>query len=295
MTVSADQVRSVVAAQLPRYRVDSVAVSGAGSDNTAFEVNGELIVRFSKEPDPAARADRVIREARLLAAVADISPIPVPRPTFTVAELGCLAYFKIPGVPLLDVPEPQRMRRATSVAAALGELLTALHAAPVDRMAELVDLDEQPMLEWRSEAAANYAAVAKYLPMIYRHTVEAWLATPPPADTHAPAFSHNDLGIEHVLVDPAGWPVTGVIDWSDAAIIDPAFDFGRIHRDLGPAAVDAALRSYGVDIDGISGLRERAAFFARCSVLEDLAYGMETGQRAYIDKCRTAMAWLYPK
>jgi len=30
--------------------------------------------------------------------------------------------------------------------------------------------------------------------------------------------------------------VTGIIDWSDAAIVDPAHDFGLLHRDLGPAA-----------------------------------------------------------
>jgi aminoglycoside phosphotransferase (APT) family kinase protein len=34
-------------------------------------------------------------------------------------------------------------------------------------------------------------------------------------------LSHNDLGIEHVLVDPATLEVTGVVDWSDAAIVDP--------------------------------------------------------------------------
>ena len=81
---------------------------GEGSDNLAYEVDGELIVRWSKEPDPAARAARVDREARLLAAVASISPLPVPVPSFTVAEQGCLAYRKLPGVPLLDLPQRQR-------------------------------------------------------------------------------------------------------------------------------------------------------------------------------------------
>ncbi|WP_218004204.1 hypothetical protein [Nocardia araoensis] len=71
-------VRDVVAAQLPGYRIDSVVLLGEGEDNVAYEVNGELIVRFSKEPDPDSRAARVIEEAGLLAAVADISPLPVP-------------------------------------------------------------------------------------------------------------------------------------------------------------------------------------------------------------------------
>src|SRR5215211_4430951 len=107
----------MVAAYLPDHRVDSVVPVGEGGDHLAYEVDGELIVRFGKEPDPAARAAGVDREARLLAAVAAISPLPVPEPVFTAAEQGCLAYRKLPGVPLLDLPlpprSPGRCRRCT--------------------------------------------------------------------------------------------------------------------------------------------------------------------------------------
>lgn len=41
-------------------------------------------------------------------------------------------------------------------------------------------------------------------------------------------------------------------------------------------------------------LRERAVFYARCSVFEDLAHGIETGQERYIDKSVAAMVWLFP-
>ncbi|MFE5374476.1 phosphotransferase family protein [Streptomyces mirabilis] len=77
-------VRSVVVTHMLDYQIDSVVPLGEGLDNLAYEVNGELIVRFSKEPDLARRASLVGREARVLAAVADISPLPVPEPTFTV-------------------------------------------------------------------------------------------------------------------------------------------------------------------------------------------------------------------
>lgn len=137
-------VRSVVATHVPDYRIESVVPLGGGLDNLAYEVNGELVVRFSKEPDLARRAALVCHEARVLAAVADISPLPVPEPAFTVAEQGCLAYRKLPGMPLLDVPRHRRSAHGTSIAATLGELLTALHAVPVDRLAGLVDTDHQP-------------------------------------------------------------------------------------------------------------------------------------------------------
>jgi aminoglycoside phosphotransferase (APT) family kinase protein len=287
------EVRSVVGAQQPGYQVESVVEVGAGLDNIAYEINGELIVRFSKEPDPARRAALVEHEARLLAAVAGISPLPVPEPSFTVAEQGCLAYRKLPGVPLVDLPQPQREAYGTSIAATLGEFLTALHAVPVDRMAELLDTDDQPLAEWRREAAETYATVSRQMPEAHRRPVEAFLDAPPPAGGYPLAFSHNDLGIEHVLVDRVTGTVTGIIDWSDAAIVDPAYDFGLLYRDLGPAAVDAALRRYRTDVHDLAALRQRAAFYARCTVFEDWAYGIETQQDKYVEKSLAAMEWLF--
>ena len=77
-------VRRLVVANLPGYRVESVVVVGEGTDHLAYEVNGELIVRWAKEPEPAARVAQVDREARLLAAVAAVSPLPVPEPSFVM-------------------------------------------------------------------------------------------------------------------------------------------------------------------------------------------------------------------
>ncbi|MET9899077.1 phosphotransferase [Streptomyces sp. NPDC006446] len=286
-------VRSVVAAHMRDYRIDSVVPLGEGLDNLAYEVNGELIVRFSKEPDLARRAALVGHEARVLAAVADISPLPVPEPAFTVAEQGCLAYHKLSGEPLLDMPRHQRSAHGTSIAATLGELLTALHAVPIQRLADLVDADHQPLTEWRHEATANYATVAGRVPEAHRRPVEAFLDAAPPHDGCTPTFSHNDLGIEHVLIDPVTWTVTGIIDWSDAAVVDPAYDFGLIHRDLGPAATRAAIRTYRTDANDLAALGERALFYARCSVFEDLAHGIETGQDKYVDKSLAALEWLF--
>jgi aminoglycoside phosphotransferase (APT) family kinase protein len=74
---------------------------------------------------------------------------------------------------------------------------------------------------------------------------------------------HGDLGAEHVLVD--GDRITGVIDWGDAAIGDPAVDHGRLMRDLGP----------------IAGGGDRARFYAVCTAIEDLAFGLEAGRDSY--------------
>jgi len=56
--------------------------------------------------------------------------------------------------------------------------------------------------------------------------------------------------------------VTGVIDWSDAALVDPAADVGRLYRDPGPAARRAAIDSYRTDRHDLAAFGDRAVFYA---------------------------------
>ena len=106
--------------------------------------------------------------------------------------------------------------------------------------------------------------------------VEAFAGSspPPPPERGVLAFCHNDLGAEHLIVDPDDLTVTGVIDWTDAAIADPAAEAGRLLRDLGADALDRVLDG----MDGAGGERDavaaRAWCHARLLAVEDLAYAM---------------------
>jgi aminoglycoside phosphotransferase (APT) family kinase protein len=272
-------VRGALATALPGYVVESVSLLGEGLDNIAYEINNELIVRFSRRPDP----ERTDRETRLLTALQRISPLPVPEP-IVMPGGHWFAYRKLPGAPLLDLAAPPD---PAPIAATLRGFLRALHAVPPGQVIDLVDTDDQSLREWRADAGEIYTVVAKHVPAPFRRRVEGFLTAEPPAETSRLVFSHNDLGIEHVLVDPRSGAVTGVIDWSDAALVDPAYDYGLLFRDLGPVALPP-----GDDLE--PDVRERAVFFARCSVLEDLAYGVETGRKRYADKSTAALTWLFP-
>ena len=285
-------VRSVVERNLPGVPVESVLMLGSGRDNAAYDVNGTLVVRFSTERDPGRRAELVRSEARLLSLVAEVSPLPVPRPRFVDLDAGCLAYDKLHGTPLLTVPVEAAAPHVEGIAARLGEFLAALHELSLDQAAVLVEPDEVPLDSWLREAAAFHARNADQVPEPHREAVRRFLAEPPPAAAYDPVFSHNDLGIEHVLVDESTWRVSGIIDWTDAAIVDPAFDFGKLLRDLGPTALIAALRHYRRD--DAATISERATFYARCTVFEDLDHGVTTSQQAYVEKCRASLTWLFP-
>ncbi|WP_214410607.1 phosphotransferase family protein [Sphaerisporangium fuscum] len=280
-------VRGSLARHLPGYETRSVAPLGEGLDNVAYEVGGELVVRASKEPDPVLRAEAVRREAALLTALSGLSTLPVPEPVFADEEAGILAYTKLPGLPLFEHPvaEPARL------AERLGGFLHALHRAPVATMERLVPRDDYSMEELLEDAGRDYGEIAAHVPAGLRGRVEEYLGTTPPPAPEVLVFCHNDLGAEHILVDPAASVVTGVIDWTDAAVADPAYDLGLILRDLGPEVFELTLTYYEGPFDAAA--RARAAFYARCSQLEDIAYGLRHGIRAYVDNGLAALPHVF--
>jgi aminoglycoside phosphotransferase (APT) family kinase protein len=279
-----DDVRAVLAERLPGYRADSVRPAGAGLDNIAYQVNGELIVRFRR-----TRPERVAREAGLLAVIAEVSPLPVPQPLIVDPVRGALAYRMLPGVPLIDLPAPAPVV-TERIAESLGRLLAAVQAVPAERVAGLVEIDNDPLTDWLAEAVRSWPTLTPYVPEVHHRAVERWLATAPPPTATTTVLSHMDLGIEHVLVDPATWRVLGVIDWGDAAIGDPAYDLGLILRDLGRRGLDAALRARG---GSDAAERDRATFHARCGLLEDLAHGLTTDRPVYAQKSLAALSELF--
>lgn len=282
----ADQTgRAHVIGLLRRHGLEAVPFQrlGDGLDHDTYEADGGLVVRVPRNPGRATDLDR---EARFLRTLATVAPLPTPAP---LAAGDCLIYPKLPGVPLLGAgidADP------AAVGATLGRLLAVLHGQLREPWADLVDEDATVPATWLEEAAETYADVAPQVPPAHRPGVEAFLASPPPAPATRLVLCHNDLGAEHVLVDPATGAVTGVIDWSDAAIADPARDLGLIHRDLGPAGVRAALETCAGPAEG--GFEDRALFFARCGALEDLAYGLRTGRAEYSTNSLRSFGWLFP-
>ncbi|WP_175561347.1 phosphotransferase family protein [Geodermatophilus obscurus] len=233
---------------------------GHGLDNTAFVV-GELVLRVAEGPD-------VQREAGLLAFLAPRLPLAVPVPVFADGDAGVLGHRLLPGRPLLArTPAP-------GTAAVLGRFLRDLHAVDPGAVRAFVDEEDADPAEW----LGGLDGPAELLRVV-RSSV--------PRSSPRRVVAHADLGAEHLLAE--GTRVTGVIDWSDCAVTDPALDFARLHRDFGPAFLAEALQAYG----GLPDAGPRIQFFARCAALEDLEYGLRTGRAEYAEAARRSIAWLF--
>jgi aminoglycoside phosphotransferase (APT) family kinase protein len=180
-----------------------------------------------------------------------------------------LGYPKLAGRPLLGGDPP------AGIAAILGRFLRELHAIEPAAVDELVDVENADPAEWLSglDGPADLLIVV-------------WSTVPPPSRHRV--LAHTDLGAEHILLN--GATLTGILDWSDAALTDPALDFARLYRDFGPAFLDQTMRSYG----GLDGARPRIEYYARCAALEDFAYGQRTSREEYAAAAERSFSWLFP-
>jgi aminoglycoside phosphotransferase (APT) family kinase protein len=281
MTDSLDSLHRIISHHIGEIR--SISPLGAGLDNIAVIVNDELVVRQSIDPEAESRANAIRREVELLAVVGHHSPLPVPEIALSDPENGILAYRLLPGRPCIDLKDAHWKFDPTQ----LGEFLTRIHGIPLHDVETLVEHDDDPLVDWLSESTEAYAQIAGSIPGSFRPRIEAFLAEPPPPGPGNLVFCHNDFGAEHILVDPATMHISGIIDWTDAAITDLALTL----RDFGPDALDRVLLGYGPDLTPED--HQRLVFHARCKLIEDLAYGIETGASRYVDAAMAHLDWTF--
>lgn len=103
----------------------------------------------------------------------------------------------------------------------------------------------------------------------------------PSRSLSAPVLVHRDLAAEHLLCDTTRQTLTGIIDWSDIAVSDRSIDFAGLFHWGGKAFIDSVLLRYDGPVD--EAALPRARFLAVCRGVADVAFGLETGRRKYIE------------
>jgi len=93
------------------------------------------------------------------------------------------------------------------------------------------------------------------------------------------ALLHHDLALEHILVAPDGARLTGVIDWGDIVLGDPALDFVGLARACSAATLTALLAAYG-PVD--EGFQRRIAWYGRLAPFHLLGFGLDIADAAIV-------------
>jgi macrolide phosphotransferase len=202
-----------------------------------------------KAPRRADVLERAAAERRTLEMVRPRLPVAVPE--WRVFSPEVVAYPRLSGDPaaVVDLEAGGYVWRfdETAPPAAFGETLAvalaALHGIGHDAAAG-AGLRVQGPGEFRQAFAerADRAREVLDVPEPVWRRWQAWLAD----DTYWPAHSalvHGDLHPAHVLVD-GEHRVTGLLDWTEASVADPAADFALFHATLGGGWLAGVLERY---------------------------------------------------
>ncbi|MFC6008302.1 phosphotransferase [Angustibacter luteus] len=245
MTRSPLQLAALASGAVPG--LDPVSVDPPHVDGMDFDVavvtDGQQrrwVVRAPRRTAAAVAADT---EARLLPVLGRLLPVPVPQPAGRAAlpEGGsALVYPYLPGRPV----DPAELAAGSALAAEIGRAIAALHEID-PAVADDVGLASYSGEEYRQRRLSDVdrAAATGHVPapLLARweralEDVTRW--------HYVPTLVHGDLAPEHVLVHDGA--VSGLIDWGDACVADPADDLAWVVSTLEPDVADTVLEAYAM-------------------------------------------------
>lgn len=270
VTIDEALVRELVAEQFPELDVSSARLLGEGWDNSAWLIEEQWVFRI---PRRAIAVPLVEREIAVLPLLAPLLPLPVPEPVFIGRPSAAhpwpfFASRLLPGQELADAELADRDR--STLGAKLGRFLRTLHGVEVESVDPNGALPADP--NGRADMGVRVPRAREQLLELERDGL--W---DPPDDVerllvHAEQLPlsgeivlvHGDLHVRHVLVDRGA--ASGVIDWGDVCVGDPAIDLHVVWSLLPPEARERFFEEYG-PVDKEQLLRARVLAISLASML----------------------------
>ena len=252
-----------------------------GCGNVVLLANGSHIFRFTRRPDVA---EQLRKEAQLMPTLSKHLTLRVPAPEYVWMDGDpphFMGYRAIPGEQLRDshMHDSSRGRYSSSIAL----FLTQLQGIPLGEVGDLV-----PRYiggDWRGLYLGLREEVERLVaPRLPPEAASRLLGDfdvyleEPANFRFSPRLIHRDLSSDHILHDPATGNLTGVIDWGDSCVGDPAFDITGLLADYGLAFAKAVTAAKGDPAEYL----ERAGFYARNVGVHQALHGLNVGNGAHV-------------
>lgn len=219
---------AIVSKAHPAIKKDQITVYDEGWDHIIMVVNQTFAFRF---PKTERYKKMIVKESSFLTLFAPKSPVQVPRlKLHNDDEISQYATYRfIPGVQFFSpVAKTFTKEELKTVAQRLGAFLTAIHSFPKRKAKELGIEEVNPMSYWPKRFEEVKKGVFPHISSKEQNWVtklfETFLTTLRKSRI-ASTVIHGDIFPEHLIVDPKANKLTGIIDFADVGIDDPAYDF----------------------------------------------------------------------
>ncbi|MFW9866495.1 MAG: phosphotransferase family protein [Candidatus Thorarchaeota archaeon] len=248
-----------------------------------FEVKNKYIFRF---PDRLFRNPKgfelIKNEVKMVNFIREKVSVIIPEPIYISSELNnpFMGYKKINGISLSKCFNEISNNSKFRIAETLGNFLSQLHSRDLVQQAinnKIIDIDFNSD-KYRQDWQTYYKEICKFSFQLLNYNQKKWvqdlfmefLGDNKNFD-FTPTIVHGDFDTSNVLVDPTTFEVTGIIDFEESRIYDPAADF--IFFREGNLFLKKLLTAY----QGIKdqNFEERMKFLYGCTCLHYIKFGIE--------------------
>lgn len=235
--------------QFPELQPQNIRLLGVGWDNTAFVVNEDLIFRF---PRRAIALPLLEAEWSLLPKLAPQLPLPIPFPQWKGNPSAqfpwtFIGYRMLTGFTACYANLTEKER--SSLAEPIASFLKQLHTLPTEEISHCkLSNDNAPRIDGLlliQKIHKNFEELSFLGLLPHQKQLEKVIEKSQhfrrPLLT---AIVHGDFYVRHLLLDEKHH-LTGVIDWGDVHLGDPAIDLAIAHSFLPQEAHACFLKHYG--------------------------------------------------
>ncbi|HDR6298349.1 aminoglycoside phosphotransferase family protein [Bacillus cereus group sp. RP37] len=280
-----DSYKQYIKEALPRLSIYSYKQNEEGWDNVAVIVNDELLFRFPRKQEYAIRIPLEKELCTLLSC--SLHKIEVPKyhlfykkDTDTIPL--CSYYTLIHGEPLkAEIVAKLDEKERKIIITQLATFLAALHSIPLKRVKTLRFPIEKTLTYWKELQTKLNQYVTNSLTSSQKLSLNRLFEnffTCIDTSTFQNTLIHADFTHHHILFDNQNKTVSGIIDFGDAQIGDPAFDFAGLYYDFGCEFTTSVYEQYSTLISHHDPLliHRITTFYQYSPLLHNIIYNFET-------------------
>lgn len=279
-----DRYLSLIQAQAPELDLRTVEHDDKGWDNLVVLINREWIFRFPRTEEVAQRIQKEQRLLEYLHNRLNTHQVLIPRYRLLHDENDQAAgsYYKMIQGQLLKPSSLRHMSRPgrDRIAAQLGTFLHIIHTSDLEVLKDIGIEIVHTVDYWRNHLREIEQHVLPLLTPSEQNRVvnlfETYL-TQQVNQTVKKTLAHGDLSHAHILYDPHREELTGIIDFGDAQLTDPAYDFSGLYWEYGKQFVLEVLQHYAPDCSFVRDqLFSRVdQFFGKRPIFHEILHGIK--------------------
>ncbi len=284
------QIMNLIKPYFTQIKEEEVKFLYHGSYNV-YEIKEKFIFRF---PDKVFfnenGLDLIQREQKILKLIRGNISLQVPKPLYVSSDPinPFVGYKKINGISLSRCFHNTNLEDQKNIAKQLGKFLSELHS---------LNVYQKVCTIWKSEQGFNSSQYKRYWQDYFEKVKEKayplllskqkqWVSQiflnfleDKKNFDFIPIVAHRDFDITNIIVNPATFEVTGIIDFEETGVYDPAADF--LFYNEGTTLLNHLLSHYTGTKD--RNLQNRMRFLYCCSGLIYILTGLDYNIPKMID------------